>query len=272
MIRKFECKNCKNIFEADDAGHVECPKCHSDNVDFSSKNKISKAVKGLLAVAILLAIVGGVVYFLPNSSEKEPINDNSEFTGDTILVEPPTVEVSEPIYDDKKECYSVDVIAKNVPRGMEVSYVRMDHFGNHDVLQTSTDGKFTDIPYCEDDGHCYDFAIMDVKADTLLCAAVPKPGFIRVVVVKEKMSKEELQQLINKHDSSLIGAGENDFLAPDVTLKFKGLPEDAVNIPENLSSVFEKIDFGIWTSVTVDNLKWDDKNRISEITLIVKTE
>lgn len=268
MIRKFECKNCKNIFEADDAGHVECPKCHSDNVDFASNKKISKVAIGLLVLTVLLAIGGGVVFLSPNSPKREePI-----VIVDTFLTEPPTVEVSEPIYDDKKERYSVELIAKNVPRGMEISYVRMDHFGNHDVLQTSTDGKFTDIPYCEDDGHCYDFAIMDVKADTLLCAAVPKPGFIRVVVVKEKMTKEELQRLIDKRDQSLIGAGENDFLAPDVKLKFKGLPEDAVNIPENLSSVFEKIDFGIWASVTVDNLKWDDKNRISEITLIVKIE
>ena len=83
------------------------------------------------------------------------------------------------------------------------------------------------------------------------------------------MTKEELQQLIDKRDPSLNGAGENDYLAPDYKLKFSGLPADAVNVPQILADVTDKLDWEVWQKVTVTALGYDDMNRISSITLQV---
>jgi len=145
----------------------------------------------------------------------------------------------------------------------------MSHF-DKEVLQKSKDGHFRDIPYCADDGHSYDFAIMDSNADTLLCVPIEQTGFIKQAIVskEDRMTIEQLQTLIDTQDDSLKGVGESDYLAPDYKLTFSGLPSDMKN-PESWSEIFEMLDFGIWESVTISKLDYDDKNRINSVTLKV---
>lgn len=278
MIRKFECWNCKTVFQADDQQYVECPHCHSDNVEpatFHLPHWTWKAVAGIVGVALALTLYTQVEWGSTPEQQVEPDSFDSHEEGDTTIVQydyneliPLSVEVSEPVFDGKT--YLVEVKAKNVPSGRKFYYVRLNHFGEEKkVLQRSDDGKFSDIPFCDEDGHSYDFAIMDGKADTLLCVPIEKTGFIRQVAVKEKMTVAELQDLINKCDDSLLGAGENDALAPDCKLNFEGLPADAVNIPTILAQVMEKIENEVWAGVTVVNVDYDDMNRIKSITMKV---
>lgn len=274
MIQKFDCKNCNKQFEADDQqGVVTCPHCHSDNVEPARSHMPRWVLPALLV--LVLAVVIGICFATCRGSDMKPDKEDSSAimpdTCDTLKVEykeaiPTTVEVSEPEFDGKN--YSVSVEVQNA-KGLKFYYVRMNHFGEKRVLQKSNDGKFSDIPFCEADGHSYDFAIMDANADTLLCVPTEKTGFIKQAAVGKKMTKEELQQLIDKRDPSLNGAGENDYLAPDYKLKFSGLPADAVNVPQILADVTDKLDMEVWQKVTVTALGYDDMNRISSITLQV---
>ena len=271
MKKKFECKNCRKFFEADDQDFVICPHCHSDNVEPASFHLPSWTGRILLIVA-LVGVVAGILWLFGQTGNSATESDKDDIIippdPDTLEYDadiPPTIVVSEPEFDGKS--YSVFVDASNVPDGIKYYYVRMSHFGNHKVLQKSTDGKFSGIPFCEDDGHSYEFAIMDANVDTLLCIPLEKTGFIRQASVSKRMTIQELQALIDKGDSSLYGAGENDYLAPDYKLKFVGLPADAVNIPKILADVIGKLDMGSWQKVSVTALDYDEMNRICKIEL-----
>lgn len=270
MIKKFECKTCKKLFEADDNNSVFCPYCHSDNVEPARFH-----LPSLVSYSGLVVVIGLVVLMIwrfgdniigtsvePQIDEPEPESPIEEIT------DPPTVEVSEPKFD--KNNYTVTVVAKHVPRKLKYYYVRLNHFGDKEVLQKSKDGHFRDIPYCADDGHSYDFAIMDSNADTLLCVPVEQTGFIKQAIIskEDRMTIEQLQTLIDTQDDSLKGVGESDYLAPDYRLTFSGLPSDMKN-PESWSEMFDMINFEIWKGVTVSKLDYDDKNRINSVTLKV---
>lgn len=265
MIRKFECKTCEKQFDADDQGSVICPYCQSDNVEPSGFHLPSWMMRlGLVVVACVLGFVIWWLFAKQSKPSEETVNSLEE-----SIFELPTVEANELHFDGKN--YSIDIIVKNLPKNKKCYFVCLNHFGDKEVLQKSKDGHFSDIPYCEDDGSCYDFAIMDADADTLLCTPVPVTGFIRQVSVSNKMTEQELQALIDRRDPSLNGAGENDYLAPDYMLTFKGLPSDAVNIPTILAEVTEKLDMEVWQRVTVTALDYDEMNRIKVITLKIET-
>lgn len=272
MKQKFECKNCKARFEADDAERVICPQCHSDNVEFASFHISSKWLKLIAAIVVALLIVFIVLYSIRRcNTQTNP--DNEVLSQDTFVYDyhepiPPTVSVSQPMCD-MEGMYSVDVVPKNVSNGMKFYYVMLSHFDKK-VLQKNEDGHFSNIPYCSEDGHSYDFAIMDSKVDTLLCVPVQQTGFVKQVVIEssKKMTSEQLQKLIDTQSETLNGVGENDYLAPDYKLEFSGLKSGA-NKPESWAEVFEMIEFEIWKSVRVSKLSYDEKNRINVVTLKV---
>ena len=197
------------------------------------------------------------------------ISPTDPFYPDYSIVIPPTVEVTEPEFDGKN--YTVNVSAENVPKGMKFYYVRMNHFGDKKILQKSNDGSFSDIPYNEESGNSYDFAIMDARTDTLMCDPVPITGFVRQIIVdpSKKMTKEQLQKLIDNNDESLLGVGENDFLAPIYKLFYEGNADDN---PQSFSGIKERLILGIWDKVTVTKIGYDDKNRINSITLKVVSQ
>lgn len=266
MIKKFECKNCNKIFDADERGSVVCPYCHSDNVE-PAGHHISALVWKAAASIIAILLVCGAIFLSVSRCGSSPVSGGPLPPEDSISSDP-TVSVGQPELNDNG-MYSVEVEGKNLHRGMKFYYVMMSHFDKQ-VLQKSKDGRFRDIPYCADDGHSYDFAIMDSNADTLLCFPVEQTGFIRQAVIKkeQRMTMEQLQNLINTQDKSLNGVGESDYMAPDYKLTFSGLPSDTKK-PASWSEVFELLEYEIWESVTVEELGYDDKNRINSVTLKV---
>lgn len=263
MRRKFECKTCKKQFDADDQDSVICPYCLSDNVEPASFH-LPSWVK-YIGLAVVICGLGFIILWKTDMQTNEETTETSE----ELNFEFPTIEAAELQFNGKT--YSIEVAARNLPKSKKYYYVCLNHFGEKKVLQKSKDGHFSDIPYCEEDGACYDFAIMDASADTLLCTPIPVTGFIRQASVSNKMTEQELQALIDNRDSSLNGAGENDYLAPDYTLIIKGLPSDAVNTPTILAEVTEKLDMEVWQKVNVIALEYDEMNRIKTIILKVKT-
>ena len=68
MIRKFECKDCKHTFEADDSKEVICPQCQSDNVDYYTVHR--HWGKYLLVGVIVLAACGAIYMTVKGISAK----------------------------------------------------------------------------------------------------------------------------------------------------------------------------------------------------------
>lgn len=268
MIKKFECKNCLHQFEADDQGTVICPLCNSDNVEPAHRH-IPAVVWKVMASIILIMLACAVILFLVSRCESAP-----DAPPPGLVVEewdpsdPPSVSVSQPVFDDNG-MYSVDVKGVNIPEESRFYYVMLSHFDKK-LLQKSEDGHFSNIPFCEDDGHSYDFAIMDSRADTLCCVPVEQTGFIkqRVIDPNKKMTQEQLQKLIDTQSETLNGVGESDYLAPDYQLQFSGIPSD-MKQPESWTELFELIEFGAIEKATVTQVDYDDMNRINVIKLKV---
>ena len=164
--------------------------------------------------------------------------------------------------------YSFEVSIENPP-AVKCYVAVLDAYNVKKIITKSNNGKFKDVPFSEADGGCYNIALFDASADTLICS-IEKPGFIRQKAVSKRMTVAELQSRIDKRDESLMGVGENDYLNPEYKLKFIGLPGDAVNVPSTLGEVFDKLDNEIWSSVKVKSLDYDDMNRISMINLSIK--
>lgn len=277
MIRKFECKNCQNLFEADDAGQVICPNCNSDNVEYAHfhiPGKVWKIAGGI----ILLLIIGIIISKINSCKSPHPTEESIEkidsagYVQDTTYIKetglslPPVINVSELSFEEKG--YKFEVTVENPPSA-KFYYAIVDPYNNKKIIAKSDNGKFNDVPCSEADGGMYDISLFDASADTMICSIL-KPGFIKQKAVSKKMTAEELQSKINNRDASLMGLGENDYLSPDYTLKLNGLSSDAVNIPSTLGEVFDKLDNEIWESVKVNTLEYDDLNRISKIVLSVK--
>ena len=286
-LRKFECWQCHRRFEADESSWVECPYCHSDNVDYARfhlPKGIWKWGVGVVSVAVLAYGLLNVDCKMFKGSEtpqtvivevKDTIQKVIENTDTAVVNElgltvPPTVNIKgKPVFKD--EGYSFDVTVKNAPREGSYYVVALDHYDHSVVVARSNDGHFDQLPPTKAEGGVYDFAVCDASNDSLLCEPVPRAGFIPQQSVAQRMGKEQLQQLIDSNDDSLYGAGENKFIAPDCEIVFEGLPADAPDVPTKLKDVADKVDVGNW-EVTVKHAEYDDLNRISKVIIGVKVK
>lgn len=279
MLRKFECWKCHSKFEADDAQWVECPHCHSDNVEYATWHMPKTAKIGALGCGTLFVLTMTVLPFI-GKQEKDPRQNVDEHLvvvslgGDTIVVDPTIIEptklslASAPSFDGEK--YSCIIQIEYAPSG-SFKYQIIDSFEEM-VVAESSDGSFSGVPVSESSGGSYRVRLVDVSGNALLFQGkvieAPISGFIKQVKPETKMSVEQLQHLLDIYDNSLLGLGENDFLAPNYKLSFIGL-DGVINIPTILAQVIEKLQMGDWESATVTKLGYDDMNRISEISLQV---
>ena len=78
-----------------------------------------------------------------------------------------------------------------------------------------------------------------------------------------------MQKLLDDEDETLIGNGENPYLAPNYEIEFMGI-KDSEELPTNLADVIEKVYMGVWNSVKVEAVEYDNTMHISRITLSVK--
>ena len=279
MVRKFECKQCKARFEADDAKQVLCPKCGSDNVEYAHFHIPANAWKALCVVLAVLIIISvamnidwgnrvppGGTDIVKKDSDSLHIVEDSTYIKETGLSLPPMINVGELIFEGKG--YKCNVTVENPPK-VKYYYAIVDPYNNKRVVAKSENGVFADVPYSNADGGTYGVSLFDASADTIICS-IEKPGFIKQQAVAKKMTTAELQSKIDSHDDSLRGVGENDYLNPDYELKIVGLSADAVNIPSTLGEVLDKLETETWESVKVNSMEYDDMNRISKIVLSVK--
>lgn len=277
MERKFECRNCKKTFVADDQGVVVCPHCQSDNVEFAS-SKITKHVK----FAIIFLIIAGLLGLSIMQISKCSGNASGERTdSDSVIVDTtgqmpvlPPLEGQLPILSMRPEVpvfendgYSFSIVVEYPPTEA-YKFVVLEAF-EEKVVAESSNGKFSAVPYSKDEGGVYRVKLMSADGLRDLSDPMPIIGFIKQQRVAKKMTVQELQHLLDTGDDSLLGVGENDYLAPELKIKYNNLPKDVINVPKTMGELYaDKIVMGLW-DVKVASLEYDDMNRITTVVLRV---
>lgn len=180
-------------------------------------------------------------------------------------------EVVKATFDKKANKYNYRVTVRFSPPGSTVSFEMLMPFEDK-IVAKSDDGKFTGIEPSPDNdgGGSYRIrAVAKKDGKTVATAMRDCTGFIKQRAVSKKLTVAQVQKLVEKRDNSLLGVGENDYFAPNYKMTFTGLDRDDENLAV-MQDVFDHIDLGMWKSVTVTGLKYDEMNRVCEIQLRVK--
>lgn len=282
MENKFECLNCNHRFLADDRGDVSCPYCQSDNV---RPIKESSQIWGKALPVLVGLLVATGSFFCTRWVRLSMVSDNdqSEITyndddlysgggnsaggafespegsieGDNVIpksVEAITVNWTGPQLTGTT--YSLDVTS-SIPAD-QVEYV----LSNFDKKYTSSDGHFRNIPATETG--VYSLVARNKSTGEQSDEKVVS-GFVIIKANIQKMSVGELQRLVDNKDNSLVGAGANSSISPDVRFSFVNL-QSGEKAPQVFTDIFGKIRKEIWVSVTVQSVSYDSQDRISSVT------
>lgn len=279
MLRKFECQNCHTHFEADDQQMVNCPKCQSDNVEYEAAFPSKKRQTWGLSVITVICLAAVLAFSVNkcgketdtntdnslNPSEADTIKfvSDSDFANIVIpeeIQEPPTIVCSPLKFANGTYSFTVEIAHKpNSPYYVAI----VEHRGTKEIARSDDNMTFEGIAPSKMEEGIYDIAVFDSESGTRL-ATMEKTGF--TPPVSQRMTKEQLQALIDNDDESLYGL--NKQIAENCKLVFTGLPADAKK-PETIADVMDRIG-RMWSEVKVSDLQYDSENRISAITFIVK--
>ena len=280
MIKKFKCIACGKKFDADDKDAIVCPKCHSDNVTPVKPNYL----KPIALVLVLLVSVGTGMFVTKQcksieqtSGIVEPDVRNDEI-GDTAIIEHDidpellkTIEIQNtlPVYDKKTKSYSLNVTAKNIPAEAKVIYELCQDYDpkNHikKVLMTSDDGRFENVPASKNECSTYFVVVTTLGSDGQVLSSRDHEigGFEEVKPVSNRITKAQLQSMINRRDIALQGG--NHTISNNVVILVRG---DGSK-PDTFQDVFNNLSFGIWQSVSVMSVDYDTEGRINKVVLSV---
>lgn len=169
--------------------------------------------------------------------------------GEPVLVKD-TVE-----YDKESGTFRLEVHADSTA-GAKVIFQLID---GDSILMESTDGRFSGIEPFEEGYNVQ--ARVEWEDTTIVTPMLHLSGFVYREPV-EKMPVEELQKLINQRDKS-FSVGTNKHVMQGFTLRVT----DSQYKVESISDVFMMLKGGIWKSVTVADVTYDDNNLITAIVL-----
>ena len=244
-------------------------------------------------MALILSVGAGM--FITKQVKSTAVKqDESEHTGilDTLLVSesdtasiPTHIEIdptlikgieiqnSKPVYDKTTKSYSFSVSAKNVPEGASVIYELCENFDPQNnikkVLKTSEDGKFRGVPSSKNECCSYYVLAKVLDADGQLITSRDREigGFEDIKPATTRITKEQLQSMINQRDGALQGGNSN--ISNNVVITITNL-NSGDGKPQSFQDVFNYLDFGIWTSVSVVSMDYDSDNRVSKVVLSVQ--
>lgn len=174
------------------------------------------------------------------------------------------VNVKMPEFKDGK--YSLRVAVAHPPKDSKLHFQLLMPF-DEKIVAECDNGQFKDIAPSpdQDGGGIYRVRVTAEKDGKIIAKAENQaPGFIKQEKVSKKMTNAQLQSMVDRRDPDLQGIGESKYIAPDLKLSFSGLNNDDIK-PEIMQDVFDKLDMGVWRSVKVTGMKYDNMNRICEI-------
>lgn len=210
MIQKFECWNCKCQFSADDKEWVECPHCHSDNVEYSTFHTPKWVFYAVPATAILCAASYCAFDYLSHREVKQEIQlsgdtetesfvqeANQEYLEDGNTIEP-SISIGEIVYNDDDNTYTCRFDVAYPPQ-KPWNIIIMSYYGDKEIAK-SEDGVFKDLPYSKDDGF-YRVKLVDASTGELLCEERDFPDFGKQINIKKPWTAADLQKAINSKTS-----------------------------------------------------------------------
>lgn len=285
MIRKFKCIACGKKFDADDKDTIVCPKCHSDNVKPVKPNFLKP-----IGLAVVLLVSVGAGMFVTKQCKSQDVPDPTPVSCcsdcdtcrcnpcrcDSVIPIDPILsgkieirQENQPVYDKATKSYSLNVIAKNVPAGAKVKYELCQEYDpmNHikKVLMTSDDGRFENVPPSKNECCTYYVVVTAFGSDGQVLSSRDHEveGFEEVKPVSERITKAQLQSMINRRDVALQGG--NHTISNNVMILVKGNGSR----PETFQDVYNNLEFGIWRSVSVTGVDYDSDNRVNKVVLSV---
>ena len=214
MIKKFECKECKQRFEADDSKIVNCPHCHSDNVEYASFHIPSWVWKSIGGIIITICLIWfgethGVFKRCYSVSSDTTSTDstikhieevNTEYvqiTGEEIR---PSLSIINKKYNDDNDTYSFQI--KVSPSPKQKWKIIISSFNNEIQIAENNNGIFKDIPYSKDNG-IYRVKLIDASTGNLLCEERDFPEFERQTIVKKPWTAIDIENLLNSYQWTL---------------------------------------------------------------------
>lgn len=279
MIKKFKCAACGKKFDADEKDTILCPKCHSDNVAPVKPNylKIAAFVFGFLVlvgagVVIPELIKGnsdsGDVQALIPEEEGDTTVVVKEWCEDVALLDTLKIINSQPVYDKKTKSYSLAVKWNVTITNTTVQYVVFADIDTLKKVKTSSDGHFTNLPASQNESYSYYVKSTICSEDGKCSFSKVREigGFDPVVEVKTRITKEQLQSMINRGDEGL--QGRNPSISNNVRISIQN-PSSEERI-ESFQDVLSYMDFGIWKSVSVVAVDYDSENHVTKVTLSVR--
>lgn len=168
----------------------------------------------------------------------------------------PTFYYDSPVFDDVTQTFSLTVMPDSTS-GAALTFALIK---GDSIIMESNDGKFCGIPAFEEG---YRVRMEARWKDTTIVRTTHVANFVVPCDSVEKMSADELEQLINSCDRS-IRRGSNKHLIQGVRLIVN---DSRMVTPQMLPDVITFIENEVWQSVEVISLEYDDNNLITSITL-----
>lgn len=284
MIRKFKCKNCNHVYEADEL-NPNCVNCGSDNV--APYKPVSPAVIALLFAVVGLGVGFGCVKAVSKImrhrdigvTEREyasvsqsdgaanvpvapsGVKDSNVGNGEALMEvkpgKPEIVSVSLPVYANGSYKFEVKATTESGDKLVFNLYAA----GKSEPVAYSADGNFKNIPPAEDETGVYTLEVRNTVTNEY--TSRPVSGFLKQVEQKtliNKLSAMDLQKMFN---SGNIPASVKPNFAHGYKIVCSGLAEDE-SAPDRYEEIVNRL-IASWSRVEVTNVKYNDKNQITVI-------
>lgn len=206
--------------------------------------------KNIIIKQLLLIVFSSMMLFLLGCRGKTSTNEQSSKRGEPVII------CKTPVYDEASQTFTLIVTSDSIA-GANVTYFLLE---GDSVIMRNDDGLFSGISPCEEG---YNVMLEAQWDDTTLVRTIRIMDFVVPRKAVEKMTNEQLQNLINSCDQS-IKRGTNEHLTQGVKLTIR----DSKSVPPRmLPGVVTLIENGIWKSIEIVSIEYDDNNLITAITL-----
>lgn len=249
------------------------------------KNNI---IKGLIALS-LFGICFGISYIIkisntekgpivqvvtPTEEQKEDIHKETIPTQESVETKEHTlntdsmfrldVVVSNLERDYESQTYNFKVIINNLPEKAVAKFKLYDKQIN-DTIAKNTNGIFVKIPSNVSEEYKLFISWRDSLGNNGLIYDRTITGFKAIEKPKvQKIEAKILEELINKCDRKITR--RNNQIAQNVKISYTNIKKEELR-PQTIDEVYNKIKFKQWTSVNVVDVKYNNDNKITHITL-----
>lgn len=273
MKRKFECWNCKKSFEADDKEWVECPHCHSDNVEYAT----FKLPQWIAWVPLVIVLIVGVCYGICNlMKSNQPKQETREY-GDEVSEQfaqkadsaylqsggtiEPSLSMAAIEYNEGDGTYNC-CIQVDYPPERPWKIVIVSKVDKKKVIAESLDGSFEGVPYAEYKEYpelkgIYIVRLLDKETNDPLIDDKEFPNFEKQFTIKTPWTATVLETKLNGGENLT----DNDYLADKHKVIVTNKPANDTTPTNTLREVQEMLHMCNITAKVI-SVEYDDMKKI----------